>query len=118
MAGLNQMLTAKEVAEILGVHPKTVHIWLREGKLHGVKISYRAWRIPQISLDHFIEMNSNALTRMDKNLTTGNPDKNELKSLEPSGSSSMNHSVPQLTMKHYLQNIMREDPQKNEKEHH
>ena len=59
MAENIQMLTPKEVAQILGVHYKTVHIWLREGKLKGIKISYRAWRIPQSALDLVIEQNSN-----------------------------------------------------------
>ena len=54
-----RMLTPKDIAEILGVHPKTVHLWLRGGKLKGVKISYRAWRIPQSAFDQFIEQNSN-----------------------------------------------------------
>ena len=54
-----QFLSTKEVAEILGVHQKTVHHWLRTGRLAGTKISYRAWRIPRTALDEFIARNSN-----------------------------------------------------------
>jgi excisionase family DNA binding protein len=54
-----QFLNTKEVAEILGVHQKTVHNWLRTGKLAGTKISYRAWRIPRSALEEFVVSNSN-----------------------------------------------------------
>ena len=110
MEGTNQMLTAKEVAEILGVHPKTVHIWLREGKLHGVKISYRAWRIPQGSFNQFIEMNSNALSRVNKDLMNKNEDKKSgIQPNEPTVLSVDQQATPQLKMKHYLRDIMGED---------
>jgi hypothetical protein len=33
MTEILRMLTPKDVAEILGVHQKTVHLWLRNGKL-------------------------------------------------------------------------------------
>ena len=51
------LLNPQEVSRILGVHQKTVHAWLRSGKLEGVKISYRAWRISKTALDQFIEKN-------------------------------------------------------------
>jgi excisionase family DNA binding protein len=37
-----RFLTPAEVATILEVHQKTVHQWLRTGKLEGTKSSYRA----------------------------------------------------------------------------
>ncbi len=54
-----RFLTPDEVATILGVHQKTVHQWLRTGKIEGTKISYRAWRIPQSALADFVSRNSN-----------------------------------------------------------
>jgi excisionase family DNA binding protein len=103
-----QMLTPKAVAEILGVHQKTVHLWLRNGKLKGVKISYRAWRIPQSALDQFIERNSNVMSQ------TGTDEQPEIKtgSNLPTDSApeplAENHDSPQAKMKHYLRDIMGE----------
>ena len=63
------MLTPQDVARILGVHQKTVHLWLRNGKLKGIKISYRAWRIPRSALEQFIE----ALGRESQVASLANP---------------------------------------------
>lgn len=95
MADNLQMLTPKDVAGILGVHPKTIHLWLRTGKLQGVKISYRAWRISQSALDLFINESSNnaLLQKRTANVTSpNNPDENQ----------------PHLKMKHYIRDIMGE----------
>jgi excisionase family DNA binding protein len=53
-----EFLSPAEVATILKVHVKTVHIWLRGGKMKGTKISYRTWRIPRSSLDEFLNSRS------------------------------------------------------------
>ena len=66
-----QFLTPKEVAEILGVHQKTVHHWLRAGKLAGTKISYRAWRIPCSALETFLVRNSNTQPKNVKQAING-----------------------------------------------
>ncbi len=44
-----QLLTVKEVAEQLKLHPETVRNWLREGRLRGTQIggTKSGWRIPQ-----------------------------------------------------------------------
>jgi excisionase family DNA binding protein len=112
-----QMLTPKAVAEILGVHPKTVHLWLRNGKLKGVKISYRAWRIPRSALDQFIEQNSNVVPRKD----VKEPQGEGRDSSSPTTSSPEplpdNHDSPQAKMKHYIRDIMGEQlPEKNQSE--
>jgi len=108
------MLTPRDVAGILGVHQKTVHLWLRNGKLKGVKISYRAWRIPQSALDQFIEQNSNAKSQR------GTEEQQEagITSSLPDGATpepfADNHDSPQTKMKHYLRDIMGEQsPEKN-----
>ncbi len=109
-----QMLTPKDVAGILGVHQKTVHLWLRNGKLKGVKISYRAWRIPRSALDQFIEQNSNV---MQQKGVVGQPEAgaDDILSTDTTPEPSAdNHDSPRAKMKHYLQNIMGEQsPEKN-----
>jgi excisionase family DNA binding protein len=106
-----QFLTPKEVAEILGVHQKTVHNWLRTGKLTGTKISYRAWRIPRLALENFVAQNSNA--RLQK--TIHSPDDagpeitNPTDTMRPNVSETSSGSK----MKHYLRDIMGEDSNGN-----
>ena len=105
----SQMLDPKEVANILGVHQKTVHLWLRTGKMEGIKISYRAWRIPRSSLASFIERNKNtqpdeASKNKLQNPATSNSGKNH--DYETEGS----HDVSsQGKMKHYIRDIMGEN---------
>jgi excisionase family DNA binding protein len=109
MAETPQMLTPKDVAEILGVHQKTVHLWLRAGKLHGIKISYRAWRIPQSALNAFIEQKSNAQPLCIEGLKGSS--KEELANLTTESTrnpSIENHDTPRSKMKHYIRDIMGE----------
>ena len=46
--------TPEEVAEYLRVRPLAVYRWLREGRLHGLKVG-RLWRIRQSDLDAFLD---------------------------------------------------------------
>jgi len=107
MTETHQMLTPRDVAGILGVHQKTVHLWLRTGKIKGVKISYRAWRIPQSALDHFIEQRSNVIPQKgaeeQKKAEFANLPVNAIP-----GSPAADHDTPQAKMKHYIQDIMGE----------
>ena len=48
------LLTVKEVAEELRVHPETVREKLRHGDIKGIKIG-KAWRIKREDLDEFLE---------------------------------------------------------------
>jgi len=108
------MLNPKQVAEILGVHQKTVHLWLRSGRLQGTKISYRAWRIPRSALDAFIAGNSNArlgqqsgaAIRNDK--TASDPTHPEKSKGEPIAGQELPEGSPQAKMKHYIRDIMGE----------
>lgn len=112
-----QMLNPRQVAEILGVHQKTVHLWLRSGRLQGVKISYRAWRIPQTALDSFLANNSNTRYRQQKR-ETDKQNAPEHKETAPAGKQSMliidqpdpANASPQSRMKHYIRDIMGEHP--------
>ena len=48
-------LTVSQAAEVLQVHPETVRLWLREGKLLGTLINRRAgYRIAQSEIDRFL----------------------------------------------------------------
>jgi excisionase family DNA binding protein len=104
-----QFLSTKEVAEILGVHQKTVHHWLRNGRLAGTKISYRAWRIPRAALDEFIARNSNVQPR---DAIYGAPATGTQPLPENPGDSHSSRSPdapPETKMKHYIRDIMGED---------
>jgi excisionase family DNA binding protein len=111
-----QMLNPQQVAEILGVHPKTVHLWLRSGKLQGTKISYRAWRIPRSALDSFIQSNSNTRLGQSAEQTwknDGQPDTthHSTKAKEKIPEELRTGEIsPQSKMKHYIWDIMGEQP--------
>ena len=50
-----ELLTVKDVAARLRVHPETVRTWLREGRLRGRRMSDRmGWRVPVSEVDRFI----------------------------------------------------------------
>lgn len=48
------MLTAREVADSLGLSPETVLRWARTGKLPSVRLSNRAIRFPQAAIDRWV----------------------------------------------------------------
>ncbi|AGB03487.1 DNA-binding protein, excisionase family [Methanoregula formicica SMSP] len=108
-----QMLNPRQVAEILGVHQKTVHLWLRSGRLQGIKISYRAWRIPQSALDTFLSNNSNIRSRQQKDSQGSLPDQKEAAPTVKQSTLITDHqkhtdTSPQSRMKQYLRDIMGE----------
>jgi len=49
------LLTVEEAAKTLKIHPVTLRNWLRKGKIRGVKISHRGWRIPESALEEFLK---------------------------------------------------------------
>jgi excisionase family DNA binding protein len=51
----HEFLTPQEVATKLRLHIVTVRRLLREGKLPGVKINARDWRISADALKQFVE---------------------------------------------------------------
>jgi len=110
-----QMLNPRQVAEILGVHQKTVHLWLRSGRLQGVKISYRAWRIPRTALDSFIATNSNTRTSLQKkalqkkqNPPVISESANDCNSSKDDSDQVLQQQSPQSRMKHYIRDMMGE----------
>src|SRR5579862_3217636 len=48
-------LTPEQVAAQLQVVTDTVYRWLRAGKLRGVRVSHKAWRIAPRDLDAFLQ---------------------------------------------------------------
>ena len=52
----DSLLTVKEAAEVLKVHPETVRAWLRDGMLAGVKPGAGGrggrWRVPKLALEN------------------------------------------------------------------
>ncbi len=108
MTDTPQMLTPKTVAGILGVHQKTVHLWLRNGKLKGVKISYRAWRIPRSALDQFIEQNSNVMPQSGTKEEQEEGINSSISTNAISEPFTDNADSPRQKMKHYIRDIMGE----------
>jgi excisionase family DNA binding protein len=50
-----KLLKTTEVAEICGVSPRTVALWLRNGELTGIKLNKFQWRVREADLDEFLE---------------------------------------------------------------
>jgi excisionase family DNA binding protein len=52
---LERLFTPEEAAEALRVKPRTVMEWLRQGKLRGVKLGGKLWRVKGSDLRAFID---------------------------------------------------------------
>ena len=50
---IDRLLTIEEVADVLGLSPKTIRDWLRTGRLPGAKLG-NVWRIRPEALQEFI----------------------------------------------------------------
>ena len=78
---VEKLLTTKAVAEILLVKPDTLRTWLRTGKLKGVKVGNRLWRVRESELEVFLregegkwqvpEMDPEAFLREDEGFHAG-----------------------------------------------
>lgn len=62
---VEQLLTPEEAALQLGIAPRTIREWLRNGKLQGVKLG-RLWRVRETDLKAFI---AQSVTWKGKSLT-------------------------------------------------
>lgn len=49
---MTQFRTISQVAEYLGVHPKTVRAWIDSGKLKAIRVG-RLYRVPEEALEDF-----------------------------------------------------------------
>ncbi len=54
MAKDKKIMTAKEVAEYLSIHPLTIHKYARQGKIPAFKIGAN-WRFLRKSIDKWIQ---------------------------------------------------------------
>jgi excisionase family DNA binding protein len=57
MSKSKEILTAKEVAEYLNIHPLTVHKYAREGKIPAFKLGMD-WRFHKKSIERWIKEKS------------------------------------------------------------
>jgi len=48
-----ELLTIKEVAEMLGMQPTTIYVWAQNGKLPAIKIG-RTWRFRRASIEAWL----------------------------------------------------------------
>ena len=68
MAKDREIMTAKEVAEYLSIHPLTVHRYAREGKIPAFKIG-TDWRFHKKYIEKWIkEKSSHLAAKENKNL--------------------------------------------------
>ena len=49
-----KLLTVKDAAKVLLVKPTTVREWLKAGKLKGIKVGNRLWRVRESELEAFL----------------------------------------------------------------
>ena len=50
-----KLLTTETVAKVLLVKPDTLRGWLRTGKIKGVKVGNRLWRVWKSELEAFLQ---------------------------------------------------------------
>ena len=46
-----RIITIKQAAEMLQVHPNTIHNWIKAGRIKAVKLSERTVRIEQAEIE-------------------------------------------------------------------
>lgn len=51
---MRELLTVREVAEILQIHPNTVRLKIQTGKIKAVKLGPRSIRVWRKDLDNYI----------------------------------------------------------------
>ena len=51
-----KLLTTETVAKVLLVKPDTLRGWLRTGKIKGVKVGSRLWRVRESEVEAFLSM--------------------------------------------------------------
>ena len=62
MAKSKQVLTVRDVAEFMDVHPMTIYKYVKEGKIPAFKIGAN-WRIRRDSIKKWISENEKQLTK-------------------------------------------------------
>ena len=57
MADPSPLLTVNEVATLVGVHPKTIYAWVRNGTIPYLKVAHTV-RFSRRQIDDWLEANS------------------------------------------------------------
>ncbi len=55
MTDASEFVTPAQAAKALGVTPRTIHLWIRAGRLAAVRVSERVTRIPRAELDRMLK---------------------------------------------------------------
>ncbi len=55
---MEKYYTPEEAGEILSLSPNTIREWLRRGKVKGVKLSRKAWRIKESEIKRLLQENN------------------------------------------------------------
>ncbi len=53
-AEVHDLMTVKQAAEYLQVNPKTLYRWLAAGKVPGIKLGGRSWRVQRGTLTGWV----------------------------------------------------------------
>jgi excisionase family DNA binding protein len=59
MSTNERLHTPEEIAARLQVKPTTIRAWLRSGKLKGVRIGPKLWRVSERDLAEFLQRHRN-----------------------------------------------------------
>jgi excisionase family DNA binding protein len=51
---MEALMTPEQVADRLQLAPRTIYLWLRQGRLRGIKLGSR-WRVKREDLDAYLE---------------------------------------------------------------
>lgn len=51
---MEKIYSTEEAAEVLGLNVETVRNWLRAGRIKGVKLGKRYWRIPEREVQRLV----------------------------------------------------------------
>jgi excisionase family DNA binding protein len=54
-------MSTVEIAEYLGIHPSTVRTWVSSGRLRGVRIGARKWRVRRSELARMMRSGHSSL---------------------------------------------------------
>ena len=77
-----RLLTARQVGDLLGLHPETILVWIRRGDLPAFRLPGGAIRIRQTDLDQWLQ--ERATSRREAPTTTPNAARNgNLSSIVP-----------------------------------
>src|SRR5215216_2947318 len=73
---MEKLLTVEQAGALLNVHSETVRQWLRSGRLRGVKLGHRSWRVSEGALRELASAGrASATTTPEATSPSGTPDR-------------------------------------------